>query len=191
LAAFSSRPVDDALFELFVDDADLVFSPFLLLDVRGGSIPADDNSLSIACRHGASQEPAIGVAPGSAQAIFHLIGDASRPRRLKLAVECRLILGMDDLLDVGPLRRVQSGKLAPSAVEVSRATLGIAGPHDLRHGIGQLADTTVAFAQGFDGFLSIARVAPRQPDDEDNHGDRHTGGHSLREERQAGALPRF
>ena len=137
-----------------------LFGALQILDIGAGAEPARDLPGFIPDRRGPTEGPAID-AIGAPQPVFDLVQVSGFERMPPGGPGALLILGVEHAvpaLAVGrPGRR--PGELVPAGVVVVVEPVRQGRPHHLRHGIGQDAESGLAFFQGVHGAPQINVVA--------------------------------
>src|SRR5580704_4599300 len=118
------------------------------MNVGAGAEPAGDSLRSILDGHGSDEMRAVGLPAPIQQPEFHLEWsaalDGSHPALLSG-------WGVGGVKDLRPARIAQgfrqAGEFAPTTVHVVDVAIRSCGPHDLRHGVGKLAETLLALTQ--------------------------------------------
>ena len=137
----------------------------LFMDVGACAEPAQYISSLVVNRNGSDEMPAVGLPPPIQEPDLHLersaATDGSRPA-LTGGVG---VVGVEDLRPALVAQGFrQPGELVPLAVHVVDVAVRSCGPHDLRHGVGQLAEALLALPQGVLGTLTVADVGGNAAD---------------------------
>ena len=137
----------------------------LIVDVRASAEPALDPAGLVAHRQGAAQVPAVAARSAVLEAVLDLVRIAG-PHGFVPGIHApKHVVGMEDgqpaLVAVSLLG--ETGVFVPAAIEIIETAVGLCGPDDLRHGVGQGAVAAFALAQLLLGLL-LTRNVP-----EDDH----------------------
>ena len=119
--------------------AQRLFCPMAIVHVEGGGHPLRDRAGLVADRRHATEVEPIGSLAGP-DPILHLARAGGGERAFELPLHLSPVVGMDG--DQRPLVAEglllgETGQLDPPLVHPLEAPLGVAGPDDLRKGVGQ------------------------------------------------------
>src|SRR5579871_4335500 len=124
------------------------------MDVGAGAEPASDFSRSVVDGHGPDEMPAVSLLASVQQPDLHLERCATTQRSRPTLVGGLGVVGVNDLPPAVISRSVgQPGELVPLAVQVVDVAVRSGGPHDLRHGVGKLAEPLLTLPKGVLGTL--------------------------------------